>query len=100
RKVEADPGLLEEHLEAGQAVAGGARDDPAGTPFAEELAVREVRRIAPEVEVEPAGPGDRPGHPVLHGERRGEHAHALRPPLEDLVADDERLDLRQPGTRG
>ncbi len=57
-EVEADVHLLEQHLEAGEAVALGAGDDAAGSARREELGVGEVRVVAAQVEVDAAGPGD------------------------------------------
>ena len=50
--VEAHVHLLHEAFQPGQGVAIGAGDHPAGAAFDEELAVRQVGLIAPQVHVD------------------------------------------------
>ena len=83
-EVEGHVRLVEQHLEAGVAVAGGLRHHRHV-----ELVVRQVRLVAAQVDVEPAGPGDRPGRPVRGGLLGGEHPDADGPGQEDVVAPDQ-----------
>ncbi|GAA3051911.1 hypothetical protein GCM10020000_36570 [Streptomyces olivoverticillatus] len=76
--------LLQQALEAGQAVALLAGDDLEGVG---QLGVGEVRLVAAQVEVDARGAGDRPADPVgVHG-LPGQHADAARTAAEDLVAE-------------
>ena len=96
REVEADVHLLEQHLQAGEAVARGAGHHAARPARGEEGAVGEVRVVAAQVDVEPAGSRDGPGDAVGRARRDVEHPDPAGARLEDLVAHDQRLELRHP----
>ena len=86
--------LVEQHLESRQGIALRARDDAARAARGEQLAVGEVGVVAAQVDVDTRGARDRPRDAVLLHHRRRDDADALRPGVEDRVADDEALDLR------
>ena len=98
-QVQRDVHLLEQHLEPGQAVALGPGHDAARAAGREQLAVRQVGLVAAQVEVEPAGPGDRPADAVRRGELPRQDADPAGPGAEDLVADDQGLQRRAAGAR-
>jgi hypothetical protein len=81
-------------LEAGEAVALLPRDDLQDVL---EFAVRQVRLVAPQVEVDAGGAGDRAADAVrVHG-LRGEDAHVTGTAPEDLVAEDQVVEDAHPG---
>src|SRR5258708_2614246 len=74
-QVERDLHLVEQHGEAGEAVAFGAGHH---AEYVLQFAVRQVRLVAAEVRVHPGGAGDRAGDAVLRDEFGRELADADR----------------------
>ena len=99
-QVEADVGLLQQHLEPRQAVAGGAGDHPARAVAVEQPGVGQVGLVAAQVQVDPGRPGDRPRDAVRRDHRRAEHADPAGAGVQDLVAHDHALEVGQPPAHG
>ncbi len=79
-------GLVQQALEAGQAVSLGAGDHLQDVG---QLAVGQVRLVAAQVEVDAGGAGDRAGDPVRVHRLGRQDADAARAAAEDLVAVDQ-----------
>ncbi len=87
-QVEGDLDLVEQHLEAGMAVAGLAGDD-----LGRELAVGQVGIVPAQVPVDARRTGDGAAHAVLADGLGGQDPDTARPREEDLVAGDQVLDV-------
>src|SRR5207247_2406863 len=94
-EVERHMDLLDKAFDTRQAVAAFARHD---TQNVLQLPVREVRLVAAKVEVDASRTGDGPADPVLQHLLASQHPDTEGTSAEDLRAEYEAFDLRQPST--